>query len=118
LHANLEPGFDEENLKLGVGLLVGSVGPPVILVFGGAALTAKLRNAELLLALTKECVAGREGSVRIEAEAEGARAKSRPRASSGMLMGGRRGSSARSGAAPRQSEAGVRRRARRYLRRI
>ena len=32
LHVKLEPGFDDENVKTGVGLLVGPEGPESILV--------------------------------------------------------------------------------------
>jgi hypothetical protein len=37
LQANVEPGFDEVKLKVGVESLVSPAGPPVIVVSGGAA---------------------------------------------------------------------------------
>jgi hypothetical protein len=40
LHPNVEPGVDEVNLKVGVGLLVSPFGPPVIVVFGASGSTA------------------------------------------------------------------------------
>ncbi len=41
-HLKLEPGSDEENVKVGTGLLVGSEGPATIVVCGT---TVKEREA-------------------------------------------------------------------------
>jgi hypothetical protein len=44
LQANVEPGFDEVKLKVGVWSLVSPAGPPVIVVFGGAAKAGAARH--------------------------------------------------------------------------
>src|SRR5690349_11187777 len=45
-HWKVEPGSVDVNVNVGVVLLVGPLGPPVMLVFGGPlALTTKLRVA-------------------------------------------------------------------------
>ena len=56
LHSKLEPGSEEEKLKLGAGLLVAPLGPPTIVVFGGAVSTVKLRDAGVASVLLRGSV--------------------------------------------------------------
>ena len=44
-HSKLDPGSEESKLKDGLGTLVRPLGPPVIVVVGGAVSTVKLREA-------------------------------------------------------------------------